>query len=80
MVVAIHLLLIARRPYWVGIAVLTPAVVLINVPGHSLLRVSLERVAFTLLGVALAVPLTMLVARLGRTPGTPPAARLTAST
>ena len=71
MVVAIHLLLIARRPYWVGIAVLTPAVVLINMPGRALLGVSLERLAFTLLGVAVAVPLTMLVARLGRPPGGP---------
>ena len=71
MVVAIHLLLIARRPYWVGIAVLTPAVVLIIMPGRALLSVTLERLAFTLLGVAVAVPLTMLVARLGRPPGGP---------
>jgi len=69
MVVAIHLLLIARRPYWVGIAALTPAVVLINAPGRSLLGVSLDRLAFTLLGVAISVPLTLLIARLGRPPG-----------
>ncbi len=68
MVVAIHLLVIARRPYWVGIAVLTPAVVLINMPGRTLLSVSVDRLAFTLLGVAIAVPLTLLVARLGRQP------------
>jgi len=69
MVVAIHLLLIARRPYWVGIAALTPAVVLINAPGRSVLGISLDRLAFTLLGVAISVPLTLLIARLGRPPG-----------
>lgn len=69
MVVAIHLLLIARRPYWVGIAALTPAVVLINAPGRSVLGVSLDRLAFTLLGVAISVPLTLLIARLGRPSG-----------
>ena len=68
MIMAIHILLIARRPYWVGIAVLTPAVVLINMPGRTLLSVSVDRLAFTLLGVAIAVPLTLLVARLGRQP------------
>jgi hypothetical protein len=75
MVVAIHLLLIARRPYWMGIAVLTPAVVLINTPGHTVLSISLDRLAFTLLGVGLAVPLTLLVARLGRPPDGPTADR-----
>ncbi len=69
MVVAIHLLVIARRPYWAGIAVLTPGVVLINTPGHTVLSISFDRLSFTLLGVAVAVPLTLLVARLGREPG-----------
>ncbi len=68
MVVAIHLLLISRQPSWVGIAALTPAVVLINAPGRSVLGVSLDRLAFTLLGVAISVPPTLRIARLGRPP------------
>lgn len=66
LVTAVHLLTVVRSPYWVGVAVLTPAVVLLQSSQGQVWQVALERLGWTLLGAALAVVLTVVIGLLSR--------------
>jgi uncharacterized membrane protein YccC len=52
---------VARRPYWQFVALLTPAVVILDSPDHDLTRVALDRLAFTVAGIAVAIPTVLLI-------------------
>ena len=52
---------VAHRPYWQFVALLTPAVVILDSPGRDVARVALDRLAFTLVGIAVAIPTVLLI-------------------
>jgi len=59
--VALWVFNVAGRPYWQYVALLTPAVVLLNSPGRDVAAVALARLAFTLVGIAVAIPTVLVI-------------------
>lgn len=55
MLLALIALVVKHRPYWQFVALLTPAVVLLEGGSGSIVDTALERLGFTLLGVGVAV-------------------------
>lgn len=57
--VALAVRYVLKRPYWEYIAVLTPAVILLNAPGLDALRVAEDRVAFTMIATVVGITLAL---------------------
>ena len=57
--VALAVRYVLKRPYWEYIAVLTPAVILLNAPGLDALRVAEDRVAFTVIATVVGITLAL---------------------
>ena len=66
MVLALVALQVQHRPYWQYVALLTPAVVLLEGGSGSVVDTALARLGFTLLGAALAVAIELALAPLAR--------------
>ena len=59
MLLALVALVVKQRPYWQFVALLTPAVVLLEGGSGSVVDTAVQRLGFTLLGVAVAVAIEL---------------------
>lgn len=59
MLLALVALVVKHRPYWQFVALMTPAVVLLEGGSGSVVDTAVERLGFTLLGVAVAVAIEL---------------------
>lgn len=64
---ALTLRYVLKRPYWQYVAVLTPAVILLNAPGADAVRIAEDRIVFTVIatviGLGLALGFKAVIAR-----------------
>ena len=67
MLLALVALVVKHRPYWQFVALLTPAVVLLEGGSGSVVDTALERLGFTLLGVGVAVAIELAAVPILRT-------------
>jgi hypothetical protein len=59
--IALWALNVERRPYWQYVALLTPAVVMLDSSGRDVAAVAFDRLVFTLVGIAIAIPTVLLI-------------------
>lgn len=57
--VALVVRYVLKRPYWEYIAVLTPAVILLNAPGADAVRIAEDRIVFTVIATVIGLGLAL---------------------